>query len=343
MADRRTGDAGFGAAVGYGVAVLPIVGNASEDELLAMMLPRLPVGATTVIGPGDDCAVIAPVTVVSTDLLVEGRHFRLDWSSAEQVGRRAAVQNLADIAAMGGRPTSLVVGLVLPAELPVAWLAGLADGLAAVCEPLGVGVVGGDLSSGDSVVVSVTAVGEAADPVLRSGAKAGDQLAHAGVIGRSAAGLALLDAGRPDDNPALVASHLTPTSPLQAGPLAADSGATSMIDVSDGLLRDAARIARSSGVSVDVSTSHLGTDLMTLESTADALGVNPWEWLMSGGEDHGLLATFPPGPVPEPFRVIGTVGAGAGVTVDGEPWRGSTGWDHFSRRADGPAGAQPRR
>src|SRR5690606_36248430 len=155
------------------------------------------------VGPGDDGAVVAAPDrrmVISADVLVEGRHFRRDWSSGEDVGWRAAVQNLADIAAMGGRPTTLTIALVAPADLPVVWVEGLARGMALACDGHDVAVVGGDLSSGESVVVAVTVHGDLAGlaPVLRSGARPGDVIAHAGVRGRSAAGLALLTRGRPE-------------------------------------------------------------------------------------------------------------------------------------------------
>ncbi|MBX9244444.1 thiamine-phosphate kinase, partial [Actinotalea ferrariae] len=169
------------------------VGDLGEDGLLARIFPLLPRGSGTLLGPGDDAAVVAAPdgrVVVSTDVLVEHRHFRRDWSTGEDVGRRAAVQNLADVAAMGARPSALVVGLVVPADLEVAWVLGLARGLAAACGP-DVGVVGGDLSGGSEVVVAVTVHGdlEGRAPVLRGGARPGDVLAHAGVRGRSAAGL----------------------------------------------------------------------------------------------------------------------------------------------------------
>lgn len=272
-------------------------------------------------------------------MLVEGRHFRRDWSSGEDVGRRAAVQNLADVAAMGARPTSVVVTLVAPPDLPVDWVTGFARGLAAACGPHDVGVVGGDLSGGDAVVVSVTVHGDLAGraPVLRSGARPGDVVAHAGVRGRSAAGLDLLLAGAGAAAPELVRAYLRPECPVAAGPAAAAAGATAMLDVSDGLLRDAARIARASGVVLDldaVSTA-FPDDHAALGAAAVVLHRSPHDWILVGGEDHGLLATFPAGAaLPEPFRRVGTVrpdpGDGVPVRVAGRvPPQGPTGWDHF--------------
>ncbi|MGV8977325.1 MAG: thiamine-phosphate kinase [Cellulomonas sp.] len=344
----------------------PTVADLSEDALLALIFPELPLGDATLVPPGDDAAVVAAPdgrVVISTDVLVEDRHFRRRWSSGEDVGRRAAAQNLADIVAMGARPTALVVALVAPADLPASWVRGLARGLAAVCAPLGVGVVGGDLSSGPVAVVAVTVHGDLGGraPVLRSGAHPGDVVAYAGVRGWSAAGLALLEAGRGGLDRGLVDAYLRPEPPLTAGPLAAVAGATAMLDVSDGLLRDAGRIARASGVVLDLDdpAGAFAADLERLSSVALALGAQARDWILAGGEDHGLLATFPVGAqVPDPFRVVGRVIAapaeastGAQVTrvlVAGvAPGEGSPGWDHFASGSTGhrpvPAADQPRR
>jgi thiamine-monophosphate kinase len=324
------------------------VGDLSEAELLARVFPLLPVGRDTLLGPGDDAAVLSAPdgrVVVSTDVLVEGHHFRRDWSTGADVGWRAAVQNLADVAAMGARPTGMVVALVLPVDLPVGWVTGFARGLHGACSPHGVGVVGGDLSAGDAVVVAVTVHGDLAGrpPVLRSGAQPGDVVAFAGVQGRSAAGLALLQAGHPRSALDLVEAYRRPRSPLGAGPDAAAAGATAMLDVSDGLLRDAGRLAEASGVTLDLLplTVAFPADLAAVAGAARLLGADPAEWVLTGGEDHGLLATFPAGtPVPDPFRVVGHVrpvadGSRAtegAVLVDGHlPAVSTTGWDHFAR------------
>lgn len=315
------------------------VSRVSEAELLGAFTPLLPRGRRTLLGPGDDCAVLAAggPLVVTTDVLVEGQHFRREWSSGEDVGRRAAAANLSDVAAMGAEPTALVVGLTLPDGVTVGWVRGLARGLARACEPHGVGVEGGDLTRGDVVVVAVTALGELATaPVLRSGARAGDVVAAAGTFGHSAAGLEMLRAREegvvlPVWAEALVRVHLVPSPPLEAGPLAARTGASAMLDVSDGLLRDAGRLAAASGVSIDLERRDLSPDVELLEQAAELVGADPLAWVLAGGEDHALLATFPPeGPLPVPFRRIGTVGAGAGVTLDGAAWSGPIGWDHFA-------------
>ncbi|QAY71569.1 thiamine-phosphate kinase [Xylanimonas protaetiae] len=334
------------------------VRDLDESGLLARFVPLLPTGAATLVGPGDDAAVVAAPDgryVVSTDVLVQDFHFRRHWSTGYDVGVRAAAQNLADVAAMGGRPTALVVGLAMPADLEVTWVEEFARGLADACETTGAAVVGGDLSGGSVLMVSVAVHGDLGGrpPVLRSGARPGDVVAHAGVRGFSAAGFALLDAGvaepsagAPGAEGALapyVAGFLRPAPPLDAGPAAGAGGATAMLDVSDGLLRDAGRVATASGVDIDLDAEALEPYAAALATAADALAPvadapgrgagRALEWVLSGGEDHGLLATFPPGAaLPDGFRRIGTVRAPAGaprVTLDGAEPAVGPGWDHF--------------
>jgi thiamine-monophosphate kinase len=310
----------------------------TEDSLIARIVARLPPGRDTLLGPGDDAALVAAPdgrVVVSTDVLVEGRHFRRAWSTGYDVGWRAAVQNLADVAAMGARPTALVVALVLPADVPVAWVEALADGLAAAAGP--VGVVGGDLSGGAELTVSVTVLGDLAGrrPVLRSGARPGDVVAHAGVRGRSAAGLAVLGAGLTGHED-LVTAYLRPVCPLATGPAAADARASAMMDVSDGLLKDAGRLATASGVALDLDDPAVAfpEDLAAIEDAAAALGADARSWVLTGGEDHGLLATFPAGAaLPAGFALVGRVldGPVGRVTVAGAEVAGPTGWDHFDQ------------
>ncbi|WP_418276436.1 thiamine-phosphate kinase [Isoptericola jiangsuensis] len=340
------------------------VRDLDESELLARIFPLLPSGEGVDVGPGDDAAVVrAPDGrfVVTTDVLVEDRHFRRRWSGGYDVGARAAVQNLADVAAMGARPTSLVVSLVAPGDLEVEWVTSFARGLAGSAGPAA--VVGGDLSSGETVMVSVTVHGdlEGREPVLRSGARPGDVVAYAGSLGTSAAGLALLDAGvaqgsdgAPGAAGALapfVSAYLRPGSPLAAGPAAARAGATAMLDVSDGLLRDAGRVARASGVVLDLAVGALRADVTALMPAAVELAVADASptgldgaalteaWVLAGGEDHGLLATFPAQVaargLPAPFRPVGDVvaceGREPGVLVDGVARTADVGWDHFRR------------
>lgn len=320
----------------------PRLADLGEGGLLAAMLPRLPGGDATIVGPGDDAALVRVPdgrVVATTDVMVEGRDFRRDWSSPQDVGWKAAAQNLADVAAMGAVPTALLVALVAPPNLPASWALGLADGLAAACAGSGAAVVGGDLSSGCEITVAVTALGDLQGraPVLRSGALPGQDVAHAGVLGHSAGGLAALAAWGPAEagrrSPHLLQAHRRPRPPYALGVAAAEAGCTAMLDVSDGLLRDAGRIAAASGVSIDFDDSALGWYAERLRADAGLLGVDPWEWVVAGGEDHGLLAVFPRGCAPEGFTVIGRTHASPGrpaVTLEGQQPSFGPGWDHFA-------------
>jgi thiamine-monophosphate kinase len=338
----------------------------TEADILARIVPRLPRGRSTVLGPGDDAAVLQVGTgatlVVTTDVLVEDRHFRRAWSTGRDVGWRAAVQNLADVAAMGATPTALVVALAAPPNLGVAWVEDLADGLAEACSPLGVGVVGGDLSSADQIVVAVTALGmplPGVPLVARSGARPGNVLALAGATGWAAAGAAFLAAHsqvppRPDPLAArAVAAFRRPAPPLGAGPAAARAGATAMLDVSDGLLLDAGRLAQASGVIVQLNSASpvLAETAAALAPLADRLGADPGSWVLTGGEDHALLASFPDRPdLPAGFEVVGHIaaapagsaGEGLGVALDGRGPVRAAGWDHFAHPGEprGEAGGR---
>lgn len=322
----------------------------------------MPAGPLTSVGIGDDAAVVGAPSgsvVAAVDLLLEGRHFLREWSSAYDIGVKAAARSLADIAAMGAVPTALLVALATPGTLPARWATDLADGLAAEASRAGAGVVGGDTARADSVLLSVTALGDLAgrSPVLRSGAGPGQVLALAGPLGHSAAGLALLSAGvgrdglapsgapfpgvAPGPLAALVSAHLRPVPPYEAGPEAARLGATAMIDVSDGLVADLGHVAAASAVRIEIRSSALVTTgplsdaaavLRSLGGTdrADSPPSLPLSWVLTGGEDHSLVAAFPASAaLPPRWRVIGVIREGDGVTVDGAPWTAAGGWQHF--------------
>ncbi|HEX8344379.1 MAG TPA: thiamine-phosphate kinase [Actinoplanes sp.] len=309
------------------------VADIGEFGFITRIVSRLEPGRMCLLGPGDDAAVVAAPdsrVVACTDVLVEGRHFRRDWSSGTDVGHRAAAANLADIAAMGATPTALLVGLCVPADLGLRWGEELADGLSAEAAKVGASVVGGDMSASPTLTVAVTALGDLRGhpPVLRSGAEPGDVVALAGRIGYAAAGYTVLSRGFRTPK-LLVEAYRRPDVPYAAGIDAARLGATSMIDVSDGLLADVGHIATASVVGIDI---HAGAfDIPDqMRDAASALGVDPYSWVLSGGDDHALAATFPPGVVlPPEWKAVGSVHEGTGVTVDGRPWTGRTGWDHF--------------
>jgi thiamine-monophosphate kinase len=303
--------------------------GAGEFAIIERLVAGHAQPAAVLLGPGDDAAVVRAAggrVVVSTDMLVEDRHFRLDWSTPHDVGRKAIAQNAADIEAMGAVPTAFVVAFGAPGDTAAADVGALSEGMWAEASAIGCGIAGGDLVHAPQWVISVTALGELdADPVLLGGAMPGDVVAIVGDLGRSAAGYALLleDVRRFDE---LRRRHRVPTPPYGAGRDAAAAGATAMTDVSDGLLADLGHVARASHVGIDLSSAGLAPDRDAVGPAAETLGVNPLSWVLAGGEDHALVATFP-GALPEGWRPIGRVADGpADVLVDGERWHGDTGW-----------------
>jgi len=318
--------------------VTETLGSTGEFGLIEAITKSLPQGEDVLVGPGDDAAVVAVPDgrmVITTDLLIEGRHFRQDWSSAYDVGRKAAAQNLADVVAMGARATSMVVGFGAPADLPTAWALELNQGLADEAELLGVSIVGGDTVQSDKIVVSVTAFGslDGRAPVLRSGARPGDEVAVVGRLGWAEAGYTVLTRGFRSPR-TVVEAHRRPQPPYAEGPLAAIAGASSMCDVSDGLIADLGHIAQASEVVIDVRSLAL-TIPEPLQAVAAATGLDALSFVLSGGEDHALVGTFEPADVPDGWTVIGSVAEGnqnlpAGtVTVDGATYTATTGWGHF--------------
>ncbi|WP_199037725.1 thiamine-phosphate kinase [Glycomyces salinus] len=309
------------------------VAEVGEFRLIERFSRHFTATEAVVLGPGDDAAVAtAPDgrVVACTDMLVDGNHFRRDWSSAADVGHKAAAANMADIAAMGARPTALLAAVSAPQDLPAEWLEGLAQGLAAEAGSVGAAVIGGDTTRGGLLTVTVTALGdlEGREPVTRSGAEPGDVIAIAGRTGWAAAGLLVLSRGFRSPG-ALVGAYRRPQPPYAAGRDAALMGAHAMIDVSDGLLADLGHLASASGAAIDVDSAALEVP-EPMANAAEALGADPRKWLLTGGEDHALAAAFPPDVLlPEGWRRIGSVDGGTGVTVDGQRWSGPTGWDHF--------------
>jgi thiamine-monophosphate kinase len=312
------------------------VGELGEFALIDAITARLGAAASgpaVLLGPGDAAAVVAAPdgrVVATTDVLVEGRHFRTDWSAPSDVGARAAAANLADVAAMGAAPTALLVGLALPSDRDVDWVLGLVDGFAEEAASAGAVVAGGDVVRGDVVVVSVTALGtlEGREPVTRAGARPGDLVAVAGRLGWAAAGLAVLSRGFRSPR-ALVEAHRRPAPPYAEGPRAAALGATAMVDVSDGLVADLGHVARASGIGIQLAADAFHVP-QEFQDTARALNADPAHWLLGGGEDHALAATFPPDvDLPMAWSVVGRVEQGEGVLVDGAPWSGPAGWTSF--------------
>ena len=308
------------------------IGDLGEFSLISELMAFFSQGENVFLGPGDDAAVVRVPqghVVMSTDMLVEGRHFRRDWSSAEDIGHRAAAESLSDINAMGGTAHAITVALGAPPDLPTQWALDFARGLADECALVGASVVGGDLTRSDAVVIAITAIGAVRTaPIVRGGAKPGDILALCGRQGWAAGGLAILSRGFRSPR-ALVEAYQRPCPPYEAGPQAAQVGATSLIDISDGLVAEATHLAEASGVAIDIHADAFDI-AEPLQAVAAAMGTDPLALILGGGDDHALLATFPPdASLPEGWRAIGAVGEGEGVSVDGAPYDGVAGYTHF--------------
>ncbi|MTB87624.1 thiamine-phosphate kinase [Aeromicrobium senzhongii] len=309
------------------------IADVGEFALIDLVREQLGTSDYVLVGPGDDAAHIATADgtyVTATDILIEGRHFRRDWSTATDIGRKAVAANLSDINAMGGVATALLVAFAAPGDTPVSWVTDLVSGMVEECAKVGARIVGGDMSAADQVVISITALGDAERPVTRSGAQPGDQVAFAGTLGLASAGYGALSRGFRSPK-AAVDEHRAPHPPYAAGPAAAVAGATSMIDVSDGLLADLGHVARASKVAIDVDPTSFEV-LDAVQTVAGALGgVDPLGFVLSGGDDYALAATFPAdATLPEGWTRIGVVRSGEGVTVAGAPWEGGRGHRHWT-------------
>jgi thiamine-monophosphate kinase len=308
------------------------VSDLGEFGLIARVSAGFQPTDTTVLGPGDDAAVVAAPdgrVVVSTDLLIEHRHFRRDWSSADDVGHKAAARAFSDIAAMGAVPTALVVGFGAPGDLGLDWVDGVVAGMREECAAVGASVVGGDITSAEHVTLAMTALGDLRGqrPVTLDGARPGDMVAYCGRLGWAAAGFAVL--GRGFRSPVqVVQAHRRPDPPYGEGPRALEHAATAMTDVSDGLVGDLGHIAEKSGVRINVSAELIEVPAR-LKEVGAALNVDPLVWVLTGGDDYALAATFPAASgIPDGWTRIGEVADGDGVRVDGRRWP-TGGHEHF--------------
>jgi thiamine-monophosphate kinase len=311
--------------------------DVGEFPLIAAITEGLSLAPEVRVGPGDDAAVltVGDAVAASVDVLVEGIHFRRDWSEAGDVGRKAAAVNIADIEAIGARATGLLVGFSAPPDLHLGWVLDFADGLLQESRAAGVSLLGGDVTRARDITVAVTAMGslDGRDPVLRSGARPGDLVAIHGRLGWAAAGLVVL--GRGFRSPrVLVEAQRVPQISYGSGAVAAQAGATAMIDISDGLLADLDHVAQASGVLINLRREAFEV-AEPLQAVAAATGSDPYNFILAGGDDHALAATFPsPAAVPAGWLVIGGVNPAsegqAGVLVDGAAWESVSGFDHFS-------------
>ena len=284
------------------------------------------------LGIGDDAAVLSASNnklVATVDMAVEGVHFRCDWSSPFQIGAKLTTANLADIFAMGAKPKYLLVAAAISQVNNSEVITELAKGIRSVADNFKVSVIGGDLSKAERMSLSITALGElSGNPILRSNAQVGDLLYLSALPGLSAAGLAILNRGL--DRPRYVVdAHLNPK---LVAPDKLIKVATSMCDISDGLVTDAGNIAKASGVAINLNKELITSapDFKDLAELANELGEEVFDWILTGGEDHFFLATVNPSNASEELGIrVGVVTTGGGkISLDGAVIKKS-GYQHF--------------
>jgi len=284
------------------------------------------------LGIGDDAAVLSASNnklVATVDMAVEGVHFRCDWSSQFQIGAKLTTANLADIFAMGAKPKYLLVAAAISQVNNSEVITELAKGIRSVADNFKVTVIGGDLSKAEIMSLSITALGElSGNPILRSNAQVGDLLYLSALPGLSAAGLAILNRGL--DRPRYVVdAHLNPK---LVAPDKLIKVATSMCDISDGLVTDAGNITKASGVAINLNKELITSapDFKDLAELANELGEDVFDWILTGGEDHFFLATVNPSNASEELGIrVGVVTTGGGeISLDGAVIKKS-GYQHF--------------
>jgi thiamine-monophosphate kinase len=302
----------------------------TESEVIALLAqvfasndPRLEVGI------GDDAAVVQTTnrTVITTDMAVEGVHFKRSWSSGFEIGRKITAANLADVYCMGAKPTFLVVAVSLTGSETLDWIKELASGILHEANLVGATVVGGDLAKGESVTISITALGEVEKPILRKGAEMGDQVYLSNLPGWSRAGLAILSAGleiKSDLAKRAVTAFKSPTLNYQ---YAADLiGANSMSDLSDSLMTQAEQLAFASNVKIgiDFALFSAAPDYVDLQDLCNEFEFDIHDLILGGGEDHVFIATGNN----LPGLMIGEVTSGSGLKLRGNEKAPDT-WRHF--------------
>ncbi len=329
---------------------VPILRDAGEFGAIDRFAQKLEVRAGVRVGIGDDCAVLEPLQapVVSCDALVEGVHFRRDWTSAFQLGRKTLAVSVSDLAASGARPVAAFLSLCAPPDLELSWLDAFYEGMESFAREFNFSVAGGDTTRSNQLVLSATALGELLpearnQPVLRCGARLGDLVCVTGDLGASAAGLAWLLAGknaRTDAHHEVLSRHFDPMPRLRAmsALLRANRSAVhAAMDVSDGFKGDAGHIAERSGVRLRIDANELPVSNATRE-VARELGLEARELALSGGEDYELLLCLAPEALQE--LQLASRQSGVDVTRVGQVIQGEAGvevmgasegksWTHF--------------
>ena len=291
-------------------------------EVFATIDPRL------LVGIGDDAALVqgAERQVITTDVAVAGVHFRTDWSSPFDIGRKITAANVADVLAMGATCDYLVAAVTLTGTEDLTWIEQLARGMKAEADRAGALIVGGDIARSSVITIAMTAVGRSDAPILRSGARAGDDIFISSLTGWSAAGLALLSKEKPPAGAIAtkaISEFSSPTLDYEFN----YSQATALCDISDSLLIQAQQLAAASGVCLHFETELIqsSAEFAELQQLAIVTGADVWDWVLGGGEDHVFLATGKD----LPGVRVGRVMSGSGISGI-EMKKAPVSWSHFN-------------
>ena len=301
----------------------------SEAEVIAVLQevfatpdPRI------IVGIGDDAAVITGSSqqVISTDMAVEGVHFKREWSSAFDIGRRITAANIADVLAMGARCDYLVAAVSLTGSEELSWIENLARGMKAEADKANAVIVGGDIARAPSITIAMTAIGSTSHPILRSGAQIGDGIFLSSLPGWSAAGLHLLThelATTSEMSKKAISEFRAPTLDYEID----FSSATSLSDISDSLIVQVTQMAAASGSSFALDTELISRapEFSELNSLAQEVNIDVWNWILGGGEDHVFLATG----ANLPGLRIGKIIEGSGISGL-EMKKAPVSWSHFT-------------
>ena len=302
----------------------------SEAEVISVLKN---IFATTdprvLVGIGDDAAVVKGDSqqVITTDMAIADIHFKTEWSSAFDIGRKITAANIADVLSMGATCDYLVAAVSLTGEEELAWIENLARGMKDEADRAGAAIVGGDIARSSVITIAMTAIGHTAQPILRSGACAGDDIFISSMTGWSAAGLELLTREISVNSAEADRALSEFSAPTLDYELDFDR-ATSMADISDSLLVQAEQMARASACSFNLSKELIAqnAEFKELEVLAQEIGADIWSWVFAGGEDHVFLVTGKD----LPGIRIGSVIEGSGITGV-EMKMAPVSWSHFQR------------
>ena len=299
------------------------------SEISSIFSPSQKTNSRVIVGIGDDAAVVATDShsVITTDMAIEDVHFKREWSTAYQIGSKITVANLADVYAMGAEPRYLVVALTLTGDEDMQWIKDLAQGIADTAAASDTVVVGGDLSRGEKIMISITAIGSSRLHITRSGARPGDSIYLSALPGWSRAGFEILSKNL-TDAPAHARALSQFRSPeLNPAMMRSFKGAHALCDISDSLFIQAEQISKASGVNLTIDSSKIerAEGFADLAAVAHSIDCDVWELISGGGEDHVLLATG----INLPGICIGEVRKGSGVTFP-EMKKAPDTWRHFN-------------